>query len=101
MFAFAATPNAEAAAALTPRPAYFRISRRVVTLDSQFISDSHTWPRSRPVCSRDRILQNRYSQTQMYTACVLSECMLAWAGAFAVAGIVEVAGSKARQGAPA
>src|SRR5882757_7064772 len=34
MFAFAATPNAEAAAAPTPRPAYFRISRRVVTLDS-------------------------------------------------------------------
>src|SRR5712675_1594018 len=40
MFAFAATPNAEAAAAPTPRLAYFRISRRVVTLASRFISDS-------------------------------------------------------------
>src|SRR5260370_29562890 len=42
MFAFAAAPNAEAAAAPTPRPAYFIISRRVVTLDSPFFSDSHT-----------------------------------------------------------
>ena len=31
----------------------------------------------------------------MYTACVLSECMLAWAGAFAVSGIDEVDRSKA------
>ena len=31
----------------------------------------------------------------MYTVCVLSESMLAWAGAFAVAGIDEVDRSKA------
>src|SRR5258708_7663233 len=41
MFAFAFAPNAEAAAAPTPRRAYFRISRRVVTLDSQ-LSLIHT-----------------------------------------------------------
>src|SRR6266404_2653826 len=95
IFAFAFAPNAEAAAAPTPRPAYFRISRRVVTLDSQ-LSLIHTHGLDlRPVCSRDRILQKRYSQSQMCTACALSECMLARAGAFAVAGIDEVGRSKA------
>jgi hypothetical protein len=38
-FAFAGTPNAEAAAAPMPSPAYFKTSRRVVTLSSWFHFD--------------------------------------------------------------
>src|SRR5216684_4814462 len=56
--AFTGSPNAEAAAALTPSPAYFKISRRDVTLGSLL---SLNYPRGlqpRRFAAPDSILQN-------------------------------------------
>jgi hypothetical protein len=47
------TPIAEAAAAPNPSPAYFKTSRRVVTLVSRLFLNH-----SQPACSRNSILQN-------------------------------------------
>src|SRR5712664_1978704 len=59
------TPNSEAAAAPTPSPAYFKTSRRVVTLDSPLSSNYSRSHPPTPSSAPHSILQNRYSQTQI------------------------------------
>jgi len=59
-------PNDEAAAALTPSPAYFKTSRRVVTLAPD-VCESVARPAIQAILLGDRILQKRYSQSQNYT----------------------------------
>src|SRR6266702_4078296 len=56
--AFAFSPNADAAAAPMPSPAYLSTSRRVVTLDPRLsLKHSHR-PQPKPVALLNRILQN-------------------------------------------
>ena len=66
--AFTGTPNTEAAAAPTPSPAYFKTSRRVVTLGSRLSLNHSRGLQPRRFASPDSILQNRYSEAQICAA---------------------------------
>src|SRR5260370_13981276 len=68
--AFADTPKSEAAAAPTPSPAYFKTSRRVVTLDSPLSSNYSRSHPPTPSSAPHSILQNRYSLTQICKALI-------------------------------
>src|SRR5258707_13286884 len=54
------TPNTEAAAAPTPSPAYFKTSRRVVTLGSPLSLNRSCGLQARRFDSPARVLQTRY-----------------------------------------
>ncbi len=59
--AFTVSPNAEAAAAPIPSPAYFKTSRRVVTLGSRLSLNHSCGLQPRRFASTDSILQNLLS----------------------------------------
>src|SRR5580692_5329084 len=56
--ALTGSPNAEAVAAPTPRPAYFKISRRDVTLGSRLSLNYSSGLQPTRFAARDSILQN-------------------------------------------
>src|SRR5580704_3702993 len=63
--AFTGSPNVDAAAAPIPSPAYFKTSRRVVTLDSRLSLNHSRRLQPKLFALRDRILQNILSGTPL------------------------------------